>query len=320
LSINLNRICIAETNEFQFNGILLQQQLLESMIKLKKFHLYVKLLKDPVDVKYLLSTFKNQFWFDHNWSIGMHGKYLYTLPFHFDKLDGFDHIVSSNSTILNSHFTWYHVKSIDLSQCSNLNSNLIKQMKLKMPNLISINGISSFCEDLELMKEYQIDTTLNNVTTVHCRYEFIDDLKQWLIYILPNVKRLVLSYNTNTLSFINFSLDRLYAKLSSSDSRSEWVTTDYAHFSNIKDMEIEFVVPYRDDLCANVLDPVKKILDIFKNSKTYIFHFYHDGSHSLNKPYTYMNKIIALLNMDNNLENYHMKHSYNYLQLIKKEQ
>jgi len=324
LSINLNEICISETNEFQLNGILLQQKFLESMIKLKTFHLYIKLFKDPVDVKYLLSTFKNQFWFDHNWSIGIHANYFYTIPFHFDKLDSFidfDHINSSNSIIYNSRQIWHRIKSINLLSCCKLNLNLIKQMKLNMPNLISINLTSFHRQYSELMKEYkinQIDATLNSVTTVYCGYEFIDDLKQWFIYILPNVKRLVLSYSH--LSMINFSLNRFFLELIGSYSRSEYVTTDYAHFPNIKDMEIKFSARYEDALYKDVLDPIKEILKVFENSKTFIFHFYHDDSHSLNKPYTSMSKIITLLNMDQYLENYLIKYSYNYLQLIKKEQ
>jgi hypothetical protein len=67
--------------EFPFNNIELQQ-LLESMIELKQFHLYAKLNKNQIDVDEILSRFKQQFWFDHHWFFGMHGEYFYTLPFH----------------------------------------------------------------------------------------------------------------------------------------------------------------------------------------------------------------------------------------------
>ncbi len=84
--MNLNKI---STNAFQFDGFTLQQQFLESMIQLKSFHLYTQLEKEPRDIERLLSTFQTQFWFNHHWTFGMHGTYLYTLPFHFDKLKDF---------------------------------------------------------------------------------------------------------------------------------------------------------------------------------------------------------------------------------------
>jgi hypothetical protein len=124
LSIDLSRENIVKDSRFQLNGIKLQQQLLESMTQLKTFHFYTRLYEDLFNLKYLLPTFENQFWFDHNWSIGIHGKYLYTLPFHFDKLYDFidfDHINLNNLGILNFPCTWYRVKSIDLSKSSELN-------------------------------------------------------------------------------------------------------------------------------------------------------------------------------------------------------
>jgi hypothetical protein len=187
-----------------------------------------------------------------------------------------------------------------------------------MPNLISIN-LTSLLQDTELIKEYktnQIDTTLNNVTTVYCDWKLINDLKEWFIYILPNVKRLVLFYSQ--LAIINFNLNTLYSALSGLDSGSQCVTTDYACFSNIKDMDIKFVLGFGDDLGEQMSGPIKEILKIFENSKTFIFHFYRNGSYSSNKLYQCMSKMITLLNMDKNFENYHMKHDYNYLQLIKK--
>jgi hypothetical protein len=60
LSMNLNNIQI---KEFQFNGFILKQQLLKSMIQLKSFHLYAKFDQQLIDVEDILSTFENQFWF-----------------------------------------------------------------------------------------------------------------------------------------------------------------------------------------------------------------------------------------------------------------
>ena len=63
--------------------------LIESMNQLKQFHLYAKLSQYSIDRNEILSRFKYQFWFDNNYSFGMHNRYFYTLPFHFDYLHEF---------------------------------------------------------------------------------------------------------------------------------------------------------------------------------------------------------------------------------------
>ncbi|CAF5164288.1 unnamed protein product, partial [Rotaria sp. Silwood1] len=103
LSLNLIGCYITSSNDLPFNGIQLQQQFLQLMPKLQQFHLYAILTQDLIDIKSILSTFKNHFWLDHNWTVGMHDKYLYTLPFHFDKLydfTDFDRVDSNNYEIL----------------------------------------------------------------------------------------------------------------------------------------------------------------------------------------------------------------------------
>ncbi|CAF1316572.1 unnamed protein product [Rotaria sordida] len=228
LSLNLSVIKIGTYNDIQFNGIQLQQQLLESMIQLKQFHLYANLWDYLLDIKSILSTFENQFWFDHNWSIGMHGHYLYTLPFHFDKLYDFidfDDIKSNNSNILNYPWTWYHVTSINFSSSSKLNLNLIKQLKIKMPNLISITFNSFSFPYFETTKDssisddklQKIDITLDSVTTVQFEDESMKDIKQWILDILPNLKHLILSGTTQffpqTNRFWQYTFDFVFYEI-----------------------------------------------------------------------------------------------------------
>jgi hypothetical protein len=67
---------------FGFNGFTFQQQLLESMLQLKTFHIYARLNQKPINVENILLTFKNQFWFEHNWTIGIHDRFLY-IHYHF---------------------------------------------------------------------------------------------------------------------------------------------------------------------------------------------------------------------------------------------
>jgi hypothetical protein len=318
LSIDLSQNWILENGDNKFDGITLKKQLLESMIELKTFHLYVKLKRASNSlIKYQLPTFDNEFWLEHNWSFGTHENYLYTLPFHFNKIYDFidfDHIESNYSKILHSPFTWYHVKSIDLSKCPNLNSNLIKQIKIKMPNLISITLNSERINDL-YTNEYE--TTLDSITTVHCEGEFIENIKQWLIYVLPNVKHLVLSYSpqpTTQLSKKMKFLQKLHTYF-----RDDRITTDYLYFSKIQDVEIKLLLKDVDDLYNYVLRLVKEILEMFKNLKFFIFNFYRIN-YSFNEPFIELNKMITLLNMDKISKNYQIKHIYHHLQFVKKEQ
>jgi hypothetical protein len=116
LSIDLSRLEIAHSYAYRFDGNTFQQQLLESMTQLRTFHFYARLNRERfINVNNFLSTFENQFWFDHHWSIGIHGKYFYTLPFHFDQLNDFidfDLIKSNDLIILQSPRTWYRDRKI----------------------------------------------------------------------------------------------------------------------------------------------------------------------------------------------------------------
>jgi hypothetical protein len=72
LSLDLSHLTI---NKYRFNGKKLQQ-FLETMKQLKQFHFYAKL--DDSFNNNILLEFKNEYWFDHHWSFGMHRNYFYT--------------------------------------------------------------------------------------------------------------------------------------------------------------------------------------------------------------------------------------------------
>ncbi len=319
LSLNLNYI---EAKEDQFNGFSLQRQLLKSMTELKSFHLYAILDQEPTDVESLLSTFRNQFWYDHHWSVGIHGKYLYTLPFHFGKLDDFidfNQINLSNSKSLTSLSTWSHLTSIDLSKCTNLNLNLIKQMKMKMPNLTSIILTSELMNSPYAIENETnfMDTTLDSVTTVYCKGEYLQHIKQWLINIFPNTKNLVLSYNpqppalvSNRMVFLH-KLDAYF--------RGERTTTDYIYFLNIQHVKIKLILKDIDDLYKHVLRLIRELLETFKNLRSFIFEFYQMYDYPNFMPFTDLNKLIQLLNMDKISKKYQIKHTHNYFQFFKND-
>jgi hypothetical protein len=70
-----------------------------------------------------------------------------------------------------------------LTYIKQLNLNLLKQIKIKMPNLISIIFTSSSFQDFQLIdglhtNEYKTDMTVNSVITIHCQCESMEDIKQ----------------------------------------------------------------------------------------------------------------------------------------------
>jgi hypothetical protein len=139
LSLDLVDFSVRGINEFSFDSLQLPQ-LLESMKELKRFHLYTKLPSFQYYNDVNLSQFKDQYWFNHNPSFGMHGDYLYTLPFHFDNIydcfEDFNDVKLNNCEILkNNSRIWYNVKSIQLPIRSGYNRNFVKELKTKMPKL-----------------------------------------------------------------------------------------------------------------------------------------------------------------------------------------
>ncbi|CAF3604664.1 unnamed protein product [Adineta steineri] len=199
LSLDFVNLSTPTIDNFLFDRIQFRQ-LLQSMNELKQFHLYVKLVQLLDNKETLLSQFRDQFWVDHNWSFGMHAKYFYTLPFHFDHLHefygGFDDVQSTHSNILlNNDRTWSHVKSIDLLLTSKYDLNFLKQMKRKMPKLTFINFNST--DNISVKKSEDVcmknHITFDKVTMIKCMNGSLEDEKEWLIHLLPNLKHLILN-------------------------------------------------------------------------------------------------------------------------------
>ncbi|CAF1104215.1 unnamed protein product [Adineta ricciae] len=248
LSMNFIDLQIYSTDEFPFNGLKLQHQLLVSMTELKQFHLYSKIQQQFLEPESVLATFQDQFWFDRNWSIGMHGKYLYTLPFHFDELHDFldfDRVKSNNNKILNSCGIWSKVKLIQLARSNRFNLGLIKQMKIKFPRLNAIrflsSGLYSYSEVLE-QTHINEDEILRSVSIVDLEGGSMENIKQWLVYVLPNVKHLSLSYtglpstNSQLVPILNSRIERL--DIIEQSIIEQINRTNRTYFSNVKDLRL----------------------------------------------------------------------------------
>jgi hypothetical protein len=313
LSLDFNQI---KTREFQFDGFILQQYLLESMIQLKSFHLYMQVeRKSSFYVKRFFSTFQTQFWLDHHWIFGMHETYLYTLPFHFDQLNDFsdfDQIKSSNPKILNSLQTWSHVKSIKFSHFFEFKSNVIEQIKFKMPNSTSISltfqRMHTFFPNIDETNQTAI--SLDSVTTIHSVGEYLQAGKHLLIRLFQNMRNLILSYSSESVAN---SYDDYF--------RAKWMTIDSSYSSKIEHVQIE--IKSQDADCDYLHKVVKclieELLNMFINIQSFLFHFYERLRCPSRCLVSELNKTIQLFNMNEFAEIYQIKHIQHYLQFIRKQ-
>ena len=313
LSMNLSEKAI---HLHQFNGHLLEQQLLKSLIQLKHFHFYVKFSEESVDIETILSTFETRFWLDHHWSIGMHQNFIYTLPFHFNQFVDFDKI---HSTICQSPRTWNRLRSISLSQTCELNFDSFQQMLSYIPNLTSIHLQSTDPRYPKFTEHSQLNTihsAFNNVTTIECGFEYLHNLKPWSREIFPNVRRLFLHYNL--LAIINFRLSTQYLTLSHLYSPQQSTGNDEEYFSTIEHVIIEFLLERGEDFDNDLLSEIENLLKTFQNMKMVLLNFQlRDGDRS-NKALNFPQKIVTSLSANKHFQNYEIAIVENYLQLIRK--
>jgi len=93
LSMDLVSVLVRNLNEIPFNSKKLQA-FLESMTELRQLHLYARIsLRYCMNSDEIVSRFKNQYWFDHNWLFGMHGQYFWVNMLLVDKISSTGHFV-----------------------------------------------------------------------------------------------------------------------------------------------------------------------------------------------------------------------------------
>jgi hypothetical protein len=105
---------------------------------------------------------------------------------------------------------------------------------------------TSFTVSLRIL-EYERNTTdirLDSGTTIHCKCEFMENIQQWFIYILPNFKHLILSCSPGFAAHLYDQTD--FKSELFRYSHDEQITKDYVYFSNIEDVEIKVLSKPRD--------------------------------------------------------------------------
>ena len=156
--------------------------------------------------------------------------------------------------------------------------NLIKQLKIKMPKLLTIQFHSNYLYNIcETTDAYE---TLNSVTTIHLTNGSMDNVKQWLIYILPNLKYLILSNlevpssKTDLAPILNRKIERL--EIVTSSKLEHLIKINNAHFSNVQD--IQLTICFKSNKSECYADDVKKILKSFKNLNKLSINMYGRGN------------------------------------------
>jgi hypothetical protein len=333
LSLDLVDLSMQTIDDFFFDSTKLRQ-LLEPINELKRFHLYVKPKRLLDNKEILLSRFQDQYWFDHNWSFGMHGKYFYTLPFHFDYLHefhgGFKDVKSNHSDILmNNDRVWYNIKHIDLFMPSKYNFNFLKQLKIKMPkltfinfNLSDYNGVNK-TESIYTgnNKREKVHVTLDNVTTIKCIKGSLQDEKEWLIHALPNLKHLIL-FSTqlpSVYSELTPILNQRIKKLDLYEYSSLEPLTQISYFYFLNIQHISVCIPNTAQRRIGCYaDNIMVILKNFKSLQTLMLYTSDENYNYFKALTKELRRLIQLPNKKETKEKYQMNQFYGWILFSKK--
>jgi hypothetical protein len=271
-------------------------------------------------------SFQSQFWFDRNLSFGTHDRYLYTLPFHFNHLylsyEGFQNIESNNPEILiNNLRIWCNVKSIELPLTFNYDIHFVKELKMKMPKLISIKfdgyGVLSEPETKQISTSNH--ETEINVTTIQFFQGYIENRKDWIIYSLPYLRHLILSstilpsIDSQLAPILNKKIQRL--DIYSNPQFKQLTEISYMYFSNVQYINIYLSI-HVDELI--LYENAVKILTNFKNLKTlFISNRYPGLMHRSGE--AKLRKAVQYLERNRIMKNYQVKYFAEDCLFLKRE-
>jgi len=250
----------------------------------------------------------------------MYDKYFFTVPFDFDYLyefyKGFDNVKSNNPSILiNNPQIWCNVKSIELFLPYNYDKNFVKELKIKIPKLTSIQFYDikfpslpkpTYLHIINDERE-KIDLRLDNVTTIEFLHGDIENIKNWIIYSLPNLRHFILfstrlpSINSELAPVLNERIQQLDI-YENAQFNKELIEISYIYFSNVQYININL---YNSSKGFQFYVDVMKILTNFKNLKTLLIHrlTYMDVSIEIE-----LRELIKYLDMNGIIKNYEVRY------------
>ncbi|CAF3893307.1 unnamed protein product [Adineta steineri] len=313
LSLNFCGEHIVSGSPFILNGTQLQDKLLQYMKELKNFNFYMSCqLRSRKNLVYVLQTFKNSFWLDHNWIVATHENYIYTLPFHFSHFYGFTHfdkIISTDPNIFQINpRLWYKIKAIGLSKSFQINSDLIQQIQRKIRNLTTI--IFNQAQSID-QNNFKDNVTLSSVNTIHFNDISLNYIQSWITYILPNLKHLVShekllpKADTELAVLLNKKLETLHMAMLA----NKIIEPNELYLFNVKDITITIFAQFTPD--ENVL---QRILETFTNFNSLTVHFKCNLYYNNRGRWDNIKQLIEKLDMNEINKNYQMKYFFNSVQ------
>jgi hypothetical protein len=142
----------------------------------------------------------------------------------------------------------------------------------------------------------------------------MEDIKHWLIDILPNLKHIVVFGKAEIILIMSEKIETLKIR---NLNDSKWLMEcGYIHFPNLQVVEIEVVLENSANLNTSTAHLVIEILNSFANSKTLMIYFYYEGLFCI-KPIIDLSALVFYLMEYASDKNYQIKQYYNRLQFIK---
>ncbi|CAF1271773.1 unnamed protein product [Adineta ricciae] len=227
LSLNFTDCHIFTDDNLLLNGKQLQMHLLQYLGQLKNFHLNVSIANYTISNEpcTILSTFRTEFYFRHHWNFGMNRYYLYSLPFKYDELYGFESFELSNTALLQPKPSlWHKIRTVHLERTDGtvlndlIHMSNLQTIKIRKSPFVDSNVLIGGRNETSLVKRDSSNSqsqpclsdthsSLYTITSVHLTGGDMENDIGSLLRVLPNLNHLVLKHTL--LPPMNSSLIRI---------------------------------------------------------------------------------------------------------------
>ncbi|CAF0921655.1 unnamed protein product [Adineta ricciae] len=272
LSLNFTDYHIFTDDNLLSNGEQLQMRLLQYLGQLKNFHLNVNIVNYAISNEpySILSTFRTEFYFQHHWSFGMNRYYLYSLPFKYDELYGFESIELSNSTLLQQKSTlWDRIRTVRLERTDGtvlndlIHMSYLQTIKIRKCHFVDSNVLYGGRTETSLVQRDLSNSegqsclsdthlSLHTITSVYLTGGDMENDIGSLLRVLPNLNHLVLkhtllpSMNSSLVKILQEKIQRLEVIFTLGPA--ELIETSYMYFSNFRYARFTFNFTFNDSI------------------------------------------------------------------------